>query len=583
MSKNDQILTESILDPVRKTRCKVLFDENEKLRPEVKNFIMNVITDWQKQIHGDDFKMSTVYILGSSAGFQYTDSSDVDIHIETDIVNNETWHKYSSLLPKALIYPGSKMPFEFNLETGPKGPLPFNYKDADDVYDILADKWLKKSEQSDVEVPYAYVMEISKFFLNAFDLQISQLERDIHEYNTYHSMAIDDMAGFTEKEKDDAISKAISALRIDIDAIKVGVHVMKAFRHEAFDHSGEPLNISIDISSNGQYAQRSINNMVYKTFEGFGYHDKEKEEISKAKAVIDEYENEHKQAEGKLAKAAEAVAKTMTKKDDWKDSVDDQKKDSVKESDDLDIGEVLVENGYENTEHNIDIVKRGLNSVYYIESLDEDDGLFEDFKSRTEHRLHKTLYKVSGKWTNILPEIIGILLAGVPGLFISTMLHIEHNVRMDSVQQDLYAEVKDDDECNSIINDIKGELNKPKPDKKAVKAMRERFKNRLFALKNKIKAERIQMDDSGKAKFLESCTDGDIKALLLKEGYAQTDHNVTILKYDRSRLEKLYESAQVHEDSNGKPYTMDGSKRDYAYASAKEEPSDETAGKPSAK
>lgn len=154
---------------------------------------------------------------------------------------------------------------------------------------------------------------------------------------------------------------------------------------------------------------------------------------------------------------------------------------------------------------------------------------------------------------------------------------------MDSFQQELYAEAKDDPDCEDIISDIKAELNKPKQDKAAIKSLRERFKSRLYILKNKVKAARYQMDDSNHVKFLESVTDDTIKDLLLKEGYAPNEHNVSILKYDRSRLEKLYEDSQVHSDSNGKPYTMDGSKRDYAKGAAKEEPEDGTGGQSTAK
>lgn len=564
----DNKLTESVLDPIQKTRCRKIYDSNDVMLPEVRSLIIKIFDDWKAKC-GVDFKVYGIKHIGSSSGFQYTETSDVDITVVCDL-DKDGLGKLGITLPNGTDVPNSKMPINYHLNSYKGlGALDFNLGNSENCYDVLGNTWEKKTDKTENLIPYSYVLDVAKFFMNAFDLAFSQLERDRQEYELYKALDPNVMA-ISEKEKKDAIDRKIIDIKTDLDSIRMGNHVLHGFRVEAYDPSQGPFRIHIDISGSDD-PHRTINDLVYKMMERYGYREKIEKLIPEIEKLLED--------------ASGAVSKNETQESKDKEIAKTEVFPIVRENySDSEISDALLENGYENTTRNIEVVRNGLNKTYYIVESDcSEDELFEDFKSRTEHRLHKTLYKVSGKWTNILPEIIGILLAGVPGLFISTMLHIEHNVRMDSVQQDLYAEVKDDDECNSIINDIKGELNKPKPDKKAVKAMRERFKNRLFALKNKIKAERIQMDDSGKAKFLESCTDGDIKALLLKEGYAQTDHNVAVLKYDRSRLEKLYESAQVHEDSNGKPYTMDGSKRDYADASAKEEPSDGTAGKPSAK
>ena len=44
---------------------------------------------------------------------------------------------------------------------------------------------LKKTEKGEYEVPYSYILELSEFFMNAFDLSISQFDRAKHEYKTY--------------------------------------------------------------------------------------------------------------------------------------------------------------------------------------------------------------------------------------------------------------------------------------------------------------------------------------------------------------------------------------------------------------
>ena len=47
---------------------------------------------------------------------------------------------------------------------------------------------IKKSDKNEYEVPYGYILQLSEFFMNAFDLSISQYERAKHEYKTYMNL-----------------------------------------------------------------------------------------------------------------------------------------------------------------------------------------------------------------------------------------------------------------------------------------------------------------------------------------------------------------------------------------------------------
>lgn len=277
----------------------------------------------------------------------------------------------------------------------------------------------------------------------------------------------------TEKEKKEAVQKMIDALKVDIDTLAVGEHVIKAFRHEAFDHTGEPIHISIDISCQGKLAQKSINNMVFKMFEQFGYKDKSKALRHQVETIINAAEDKIVVPDTKVEKGKEEAAKDL--QSNPTPAVPEAKAPAAEPEtktesfNDQDLREILKENNYSPDERNLHLIKCNLGKTYYAVPMTE------SLSSRTEHSLHRTLYKASGKWTGLAPAVISTLLAGVPGLFIGTALQFEHNKKLDDFQQQVYSASQQDEECQKILSDIKAELEKDDPNKEEIKLLKQKF------------------------------------------------------------------------------------------------------------
>ena len=66
--------------------------EDMRLIPEVKESILNIVNEFVKEIEDEEFKLPIVdiEIVGSNASYNYTELSDVDVHIVADIEKIET-------------------------------------------------------------------------------------------------------------------------------------------------------------------------------------------------------------------------------------------------------------------------------------------------------------------------------------------------------------------------------------------------------------------------------------------------------------------------------------------------------------
>ena len=63
-----------------------IWDENNQLLPEVEDKIYEIVDTFKKELEGYeiDLEVDDIYILGSNANYNYTDKSDLDIHIIAD-------------------------------------------------------------------------------------------------------------------------------------------------------------------------------------------------------------------------------------------------------------------------------------------------------------------------------------------------------------------------------------------------------------------------------------------------------------------------------------------------------------------
>ena len=261
----NEILNENVLDPVTQTRCKDLFigPDYQVLQTKVKNQILDPIYKWlEKMGYPYEEHVRSIHIIGSSVGWQYTNTSDIDVSIETDIDPakiKQIW----KLLPNGQLL--KEHPVNYYLTSDLK-----DVTESENAYDVLKDVWVKKQNKEDIEkrVPFSYIMEITKFFLSGVDDRIQEYEADKLELDYLNSVSKDD--GVDEQEKQKLIAQKETELKADLDSIYIAHLMLKGFRNQAF-RDGHAADLIIDIKSKGN---SSINNTIYKMVEKMGYFEK---------------------------------------------------------------------------------------------------------------------------------------------------------------------------------------------------------------------------------------------------------------------------------------------------------------------
>lgn len=258
-------LNENVLDPINKTLNKDLFiDGKEVVKEKVKNFIIDNFLRWFEKMGFKKERVNNFYLIGSSIGYQYTDTSDIDVTVDTDLTEAEI-EKVKTILPNNNFLLNTKHPVNYYLKT-----LKETEKDADVIYNLKNDKWLKKSKKETVEVSASYMLEITKFFMSGIQDRLAELERDKIELEIYKNYSPEKIE-ISQKEIDTLISNKETEIKSDLDALYIAYHIIKGFRKEAFK-DGEPFEVLIDINmKNPNY---SVNNLVYKTLERYGYLEK---------------------------------------------------------------------------------------------------------------------------------------------------------------------------------------------------------------------------------------------------------------------------------------------------------------------
>lgn len=258
-----QYLQESVFDPINDKRSDVVFGKDEKMKPSIREYILKIFNEW-KDNHEVKFNVKSMYMIGSMTGFQYHSTSDIDINVITDANDKDIW-KLRRTLPSGNTVEGTSHPINFWV--GERGYV-YEEKRAENIYDILEDKWIKKTDKMSHEVPYQYVMEVSKFFMDGFDLAISETERDIAEVNVF--LEYDPKKqNVTEKEKRAKVSDKVNELKADVDRLKIGRHILRSFMVEGYE--GMPFRVSINYKN--EDPRLSMNFLVYKMIDRLGYHD----------------------------------------------------------------------------------------------------------------------------------------------------------------------------------------------------------------------------------------------------------------------------------------------------------------------
>ena len=260
-------VNESILDAPKKTLCKDIWTGAEELRPNVKKEIYSILDKWLESNKIEKDAIKGIYFIGSLTTYQYSEVSDIDVNIVTSLKNTKLNDLYKEL-PNGNNLSSTKHPINFYLTNDTNG-----IDSSKTLYNLEKEKWVRRPKKSDIKIPFSYVLEIAKFFMDGIDLRIAEYERDKRELETYRKQFKDKQNDLDVTELQALITSKESELMADLDAIFVAFHMIKAFRKEGFTGPEEDRP-SFLIKIETDDPNYSMHNLVYKEIERFGYFDK---------------------------------------------------------------------------------------------------------------------------------------------------------------------------------------------------------------------------------------------------------------------------------------------------------------------
>lgn len=265
------VIQENVTDYPRKELAKDVWDKNRKMKPSVKKEIMSIFEKWQRKVF-PEAKIKNIYVLGSITTFQYNKTSDIDVNF---ILYNkkEEINKVWKLCPN-----GNTI-----------GDHPVNYYlsfDTHDVdlsktlYDLERDTWVREPSEKNNKIPENYSIEIAKFFMDGIDLRLSEYNRDKKELDRLQEL-LDDGSSYDEEEVKEDIARKEQEILADKDAIRLAYHLVKSLRWEGFKDEKEKndfdFTLKIENKNETRDPNTSLNNLVYKNLEKYGYFDKIKD------------------------------------------------------------------------------------------------------------------------------------------------------------------------------------------------------------------------------------------------------------------------------------------------------------------
>jgi hypothetical protein len=150
----------------------LLWDEHKQLKPEVKVYLVKLL----EEIYPVE-KVHAMVMLGSSVGYQYSATSDIDTNVmgrkgETF----EAWHTiFKKFNNRPNLFPGTQRPINFFFQEY----IPdTDWSNSLGAYDILANKWIKApisfEHIGDPIVKYEREIAYGKMLLSMIESQVKR-------------------------------------------------------------------------------------------------------------------------------------------------------------------------------------------------------------------------------------------------------------------------------------------------------------------------------------------------------------------------------------------------------------------------
>ena len=292
-------LNESIIDLPRKDYSRTVFDNYDTEKPVLKLFVKKMIED-QIRAFNKVAPVMKYRLIGSILTKRYRKDADLDINVLFDVPESEREEMIETLRAEVRKVNGKNVP-------GTVHPVNYFvivdrevYKKAnvmaDDVYDIVHDRFEKRSKSKPFDIDD--YMDEFKAKVQKIDIAKGEYKRDLIDYKELIELDDDDIENLKGKlegkvkELEDDINNLIDIKDDSLDK-----------RRDAFTGDMTPEQIK-------KYGVRNSlpNNVIYKMLEKYYYF----EFINKLKEVIgDDRKLSDKEAE-KLRSVGEAVDRDST-------------------------------------------------------------------------------------------------------------------------------------------------------------------------------------------------------------------------------------------------------------------------------
>lgn len=162
-----------------------LWDENQQLLPDVRDKLKEIVDEFIQYILDDKVKLSIldVHLVGSNCGFNYTELSDLDVHL---IVNFDDIGNPDTLVQAYCNAKRTRFNNEHNIEI--KGiPVELYIEDvnaitlSNGIYSLVEDKWIKKPVK-DIEIHEVNISEELKSYRQVIDEALNSNNSDYLRY-----------------------------------------------------------------------------------------------------------------------------------------------------------------------------------------------------------------------------------------------------------------------------------------------------------------------------------------------------------------------------------------------------------------
>lgn len=333
-------LKESILDIPQKEYCEDVFTADEKFKKEVIDQILNTINNWKSQINFP-FEIKKILAKGSLLSKRYTEISDLDVSIVVDMTEDQI-NSILDIIPKGLNIEGTQHPLDFYIIKEGEEPSEDN---MDNIYDVKNNKWIKRTKDYDNPIPLEYTIQICNFFINGCDVALRNFNDDKILYQYYkslnpetHEIAEDELQKVLEDKRRD--------LAADLDALRVALHMISSFRHEAYDKNSSSFKISFEINSLNPHT--TLNENFVKLLEKFGVREELRKAVEECERILELKDSSLKEASLKEEVSSGNFSRCVPKKinknydienlscelsygenNDKKESLKENKKDSM--------------------------------------------------------------------------------------------------------------------------------------------------------------------------------------------------------------------------------------------------------------